>query len=141
MLKKEAHPENEYLRYFCTRRREAAKKEKQKKGGREQGTGAFLCFGSLGSRYWRRNFPVTHLTCFLFFASKPNRFIAFARTSLRSAQAISLKLRVQTAQLHFCTCKPSRYAFAGRPFFDNPLKNPNPSCSEQTYGFWYSRQN
>jgi hypothetical protein len=54
---------------FFTRRREAAKKEKQKNSGREQETGAFLCFGSFGCRYWRRNFPVTHLTCFLFFAS------------------------------------------------------------------------
>jgi len=96
-----------------TRRRGDAEKEKQKNSGRERGAGAFLCFGSFGSRYWLRNFPVTHLTCFLFFASKPNRFIAFARTSLRSAQALSLKLRVQTTQLHVCACKLSRYSFAG----------------------------
>jgi len=35
---------------FFTRRREDAKKEKQKNSGREQGTGAFLCFDSFGSR-------------------------------------------------------------------------------------------
>jgi hypothetical protein len=91
-----------------TRRREDAKKEKQKNSDREQGAGAFLCFGPLGSHYWRRNFPVTHLNCFLFFASKPNRFIAF----LRIVRLVSNN--TESAMSIFCFQLPG-YAVAGSP--------------------------
>jgi hypothetical protein len=87
---------------FFTRRREAAKKEKEENVGSEQqraGSGETACFvlRRPGSRYCRRKFPATDLTCFpgpgcilllFFFAALPDLSM--------------IRLRVQTVQVRVC---------------------------------------